>query len=738
MAISNPTVWYVRDNMTLHTESGMGGNSIPGSIGWSAITAWAASTSISAGAIRRQTSGSFVGTGSRSSTTLTISAVTSGSIYLGMQLWTSGGSNLGTVTAFGTGTGGTGTYTVTGSGTLSSTTINGGFINGNQLAFIATVGGTTAATEPDWSKGNTKGTKVTDNTVTWVECTGQPGVNNDFTNTPGWVASQTAAVGQIIKDAAGTHLFICTTAGTTKSGAEPTWSTGAVGNTTTDNTATWTYIGTSFSAWAAPLATITQGTAWIAASSGPTFYVADDHAEQSNVSNFNINGTAQSAPGAILSVDHTSTTRPPASTDLKAGAKCTQNSASVSLQIGNSTSYYYGFTFDGNPGQAITNLNPTIGGTGKLQFDTCTFLQSSSGACHFFIGGQNNGFQEFYKCNFTFGATGNSLAIATGQARFRGGTIPSGGSTPSTLFYGNAGSGDGLFEGVDLSAITGTLIPSGLSGAALEHLQFVDCKLNASATLAATPVDRAGPTADFVRCSSDTKTYIQRRYRYEGTLQEEATIIRTGGASDGTTGISWNLTTNANSKWLWPLEAFPIVIWNPTTGGNVTVTLCGIWNAAAVPNNDDIWIDVEYLGNASTPLGSYCNSTISNLLASNSALTADSTSAWDSLATARANNHVYSVGDVIKSSNNAGRIFFCTTAGTSTSSEPGGYASAVDGGSVTDGTAVFRAGCRFTLTVTLGTTQSSAQPQLAGYLQAIVRAAKVSSTFYIDPLITLS
>src|SRR5438067_363877 len=106
--VLDPGWWYVRDNSTLHTETGMAQEAIPGSVGWSAITAWAASASIAPGTIRRQTAGSFVGTGSRSAGVVTISAVTSGSIYLGMALFTAAGAALGTVTSFGTGSGGTG------------------------------------------------------------------------------------------------------------------------------------------------------------------------------------------------------------------------------------------------------------------------------------------------------------------------------------------------------------------------------------------------------------------------------------------------------------------------------------------------------------------------------------------------------------------------------------------------------------------------------------------------------
>lgn len=62
-------------------------------------------------------------TGSISTTTLTVSAVTSGTIKVGSTISGSGVTNGTTITALGTGTGGTGTYTVSASQTVSSTAI---------------------------------------------------------------------------------------------------------------------------------------------------------------------------------------------------------------------------------------------------------------------------------------------------------------------------------------------------------------------------------------------------------------------------------------------------------------------------------------------------------------------------------------------------------------------------------------------------------------------------------------
>jgi hypothetical protein len=115
----------------------------------------------------------------------------------------------------------------------------------NERCFICTAAGTSGGTEPTWTM--TRGDKLTESSgPTWVESTGVAVFNGDGPNTPNWLAvknQSTGGTGQVITDVAGTHVFVCTTSGSTGNGAEPTWNTSAVGNTTTDNTVTWTYVG---------------------------------------------------------------------------------------------------------------------------------------------------------------------------------------------------------------------------------------------------------------------------------------------------------------------------------------------------------------------------------------------------------------------------------------------------------------------------------------------------------------
>jgi hypothetical protein len=82
----------------------------------------------------RQMNSTTVGarvTGSISTTTLTVTAVASGTLFIGQTIQGTGVTALTIITAFGTGTGGVGTYTVSTSQTVTSTTLYG--LNFSQL-----------------------------------------------------------------------------------------------------------------------------------------------------------------------------------------------------------------------------------------------------------------------------------------------------------------------------------------------------------------------------------------------------------------------------------------------------------------------------------------------------------------------------------------------------------------------------------------------------------------------------
>lgn len=99
-------------------------------------------------------------TASISGTTMTVSAIASGSIQLGQQISGLGVTSGTIVTGFGTGTGGTGTYTVNTSQTVSSTTIT---VVGTPSLFSGSVAIGTISTGLTYSSYTKTATKVTIN-----------------------------------------------------------------------------------------------------------------------------------------------------------------------------------------------------------------------------------------------------------------------------------------------------------------------------------------------------------------------------------------------------------------------------------------------------------------------------------------------------------------------------------------------------------------------------------------------
>lgn len=624
--------------------------------------------------------------------------------------WYSSSAGWSAMTAWATGT-------VTAAGALRRQ--NAAPTVGNERAFVCIIAGTThATTEPTWVV--TQGAKTVDNTITWMEVTGKPGVNGDATNTPASSAARSQAVvlGNLIKNNAGTHLFICTTAGTCGAG-EPSYGTTA-GNTTADNTATWTCIGAvgNFTAWQAPGARL--ATSW--ATTGDTVYVSSSHAEtQSTALSISPAGLIQylcvANGGAI----------PPTAADLTTGASVTTTGNST-ITIGHS--YYQGIAFNCATGAFGTLFNISTGAGTYVSMRNCALNMRAASGGQFVFGNVAGSKIELVNTTIGFGgASGELFGLAGSQFIWR--DTPSalsavGGTWPANPFRGTVGT---MFvENVDLSAFAGSGYWNVNAGPV--KAVFSRCKLAAVAMIGLNSAP-GHAEIDVIDCDTAGATYRHERWQpYEGNQVIETTAVHTGGASDGTTTYSWKITTQVTARWQFPFESLPVSIWNATTGSSVTMTLEGCLSGTALPNNDDIWLDASYLGTAASTLGSRVSQTKATPLTAAAALTA-STVAWDGAASARVNSQAYALGAFIKVASNPGRLFICTSAGTSAGSEPGGYASAVDGGSVTDSGATFRAMVRFKLAVAM-------TPQIAGYIVGRVRVAKFSSIYFVDPKPVLS
>lgn len=565
---------------------------------------------------------------------------------------------------------------------------------------------------------------------------------------PAWTASTVYSsasnggrgdyVRQLATPAVGSErVFRCTTGGTS-GGSEPAW-TVTKNATTTDNTVVWTECtgqeaDQASGNWKAPHASLSNAAAWGAA--GDTFFVGKTHAwTQAAAMTIAVPGTL-AAPCTVLCVDEAGSV-PPVAADVSTGATETTTSLNA-MTVSPTFAHIEGIAFSCASG--ANNRSLTIGaGTCDIVFKNCKLqLGGTSGGQITFGGGSSTQAGRITLDNTSVQVAAPTSGLAVSNMLLRWRNTPNavtGATLPATLFISSApqNSQNVVLEGVDLSAMGSGKTLVGAISANGEYI-LKDTKLNGAVTVAATPTT-SGMAVYAVRSDSAGVNYRTEAYRYAGTQTVETALVRAlTDATDGLTALSWKVSTTANAKFLTPMRLMPMAVFNTVTGANVTATIYGVWNAAALPNNDDIAFDLEYLGSASSPLGSFATSGRATVLSASTPLSA-STKSWDSSGVAaRANSTAYSVGQVIKLASNPGRVFFCTTGGTSAASEPAGYASAADGGSVTDGTATFRAAVRFQMAVTL----STPQPAMIGPMYAYVSVFKPSSTFWIDPSPVLS
>lgn len=602
---------------------------------------------------------------------------------------------------------------------------------GNERVFVCIISGVDAV-EPTWTV--TKGARNIGGSATWQECTGQPGVNGDISsaNCPQWTVSSTPALGLIIYDPTSASLQICSTSGAGGTGSKPTFSATA-GVTTADASATWTSLGlaSAFTIWSAPFARLQSAwtTNWEVA--GNTTFVSASHAETQAAALTMTSPGAAGTPNAVYCVLNAPATTPPGSADVTTGALITTTgNNSITL---NGSYYWSGITQ--NCGTGAVTADITFAQTYQ-RLDNCALAKLGTTAnLTAFQTTPNQTVVDLRDTTLQFGAVGDSFYIAASAFYWRNTASALAGAVfPTDLFKGNYNR-TAILEGVDLSAMgSGKTLCAAIGTPG--RITFIDCKFGASVTVAATPTIE-GEIVNVVSSDSSGTTYNNQSYQYQGTLIPSTSIVRTGGAAlpgpSTTTPIAWNISTTANAGWLRPFESPASWINNPTTGSPINVIIYGVWFGAALPNNDQVWHDVEYYGSASSPLASLGTGTKANGLASGSAWAAD-TSAWDSEATARLNSTVYAVGNIFSQSGSPGSLFIVTAIGSSphqsASSPPAGYTSAADGASFADGNLTVQAGYRFKMSV-------SVTPQLAGYIHTYVKAALASSTFYIDPQVVL-
>ncbi len=367
--------------------------------------------------------------------------------------------------------------------------------------------------------------------------------------------------------------------------------------------------------WANAYLTLEAAVEAAGTAAADNIWIAHNHAESTAGAVTISSKNTAAAPGTVICVNSAGTV-PPVSADLATTATVTTTGAN-SLILDAGSTYWYGITFSGGSG-GVSNTVVLGDGTFANHFKNCKFVKPGTtantaaiawGSADASLGGMTT----LDNCTVQFGSTGDRISARRGTVVWMNTLSAIAGATiPAALFDdgGSQGSHVITLRGVDLSAIAGGSI---LGTIASPGVIVIDqCKLHASTTVTAP----TGLGSDLIILNSDSGTtyYRHEKYNYAGTQTVEIAIVRTGGASDGTTPISWQIDTTANSEYLFPFESLPIVVWNDTLS-EITLTLQGIWGEGVVPTNAEIWMEVEYPGSALTPIASFANTGKADYLA---------------------------------------------------------------------------------------------------------------------------
>lgn len=360
-----------------------------------------------------------------------------------------------------------------------------------------------------------------------------------------------------------------------------------------------------------------------AKAAGDVFYVAHDHVQtQASALTITSPGT-EALPCRIYCVNRAGTV-PPVSADLRTTAQVSTTAVN-NITLSGTVSECYGIIFSAGNGASTGTIN--VGGTASRTWRlvSCALnLGNTSATSRIALGtGAAANLVVLENCTMQFGAVGQTVSTS-GRSIWRGGSIT--GSFIPTIFFTWNGGSTWFVEGVDLGAMTSgkTLFTLNNNSPGCSGI-IKDCKLGSGVIVGTTPPTAWGqPEIMLIRCDGGDTNYRTEKWNFAGTQTTETTIVRTGGATDGTTPISWKIVTSANSRWELPFESLPISVWNEGVGSAKTVTVQGIWGTGTVPKNDDIWIEVEYLGTSGFPLGARAKSTKVNGLIGNADIPAGS------------------------------------------------------------------------------------------------------------------
>lgn len=357
--------------------------------------------------------------------------------------------------------------------------------------------------------------------------------------------------------------------------------------------------------WALAKATLSGAAAIDAA--GDTIWVSQFHSESSATGqNIALAGTLTSPVKVLCGND---ATEPP--TSLATGAVITTTGTSSISILG--SGYIYGLTFNVGTGTSGTSFAITSADLNSLLIDSCninilTTATSSSITC----GSSSSNTEshgKFVNCQLKFSNASQRVIAYHAKTEFVGGGIASGSTSPNYIIAAMDVCNIS-FKNFDLSNASSSisLCASGVPASGVPasgRIDFINCKLPSNwsgGVVTHTPLNY-GFRASMYNCDSTNANYRLWIETAVGSIKTETTLVKSGGASDGTTALSWKMTTNSSTNEIFPLISDDVIVWCDTTGVSKTITIDILHDNVTALTDAEVWIEIDYLGTTGFPLG---------------------------------------------------------------------------------------------------------------------------------------
>lgn len=380
--------------------------------------------------------------------------------------------------------------------------------------------------------------------------------------------------------------------------------------------------------WADAYTSLTAGLAGVGA--GDTVWVSHQHAENVGTDAVYTGPGTVEAPVKVLCVN--SGAEPP--TALATTATITGSASGIDIAL-NGFTYYYGITFTtgASTGAGYIRFGYSTSAH-SIVCESCAFvIANTSASSNIRFGCVSGSSQDdlsviLRACSFRFGHTSQTFSIRSSRVRIYECSINAAGSAPSNLVTPLAAyTMDTIFSGCNFAHVTGNLVVQSAVTCA-GTIRFENCKFGNNFTVVSGTNPGPGAVQVFLdNCDSADTNYRMAHHKYQGSTLHDTATYKTGGASDGTTSISHKMDATAGAMFTNPLVGPWITVWNEAIGSAITVAVDILHDSVTALQDDEVWLEVEYLGTSGFPLSLLITDRMTNILSTPADQTA-SAAAW--------------------------------------------------------------------------------------------------------------